>query len=92
MESQKQFPLVSEIASLSSGQISDRAGESPSCLISSLLMEEIDHQSPEPTRAQEGTVDGLGQRGLRQMAAQQMGQHGAMNMIKDQKIGPVRKG
>lgn len=55
-------------------------------------MEEIDHQSPEPTRAQEGTVDGLGHRGLKQMAAQQMGQHGAMNMIKDQKIGPVRKG
>lgn len=54
MASSKQLFLVSEIAALSSGPVPEMAAESPSCLISSLLMGAIAHQTPEPGRVQEG--------------------------------------
>lgn len=54
MESLKQLLLVSEIASLSSGQFPEMAAESPSCLISSPLIGVIAHQTPEPKQVQEG--------------------------------------
>lgn len=54
MESSEPLFLVSEIASSSSGPVPRTAAESPSCLISSLLMGAIAHQTPEPGRVQEG--------------------------------------
>jgi hypothetical protein len=55
MESLKQLLLVSEIASLSSWQVPEVAGERLSCLITSPLIGVIAHQTPQPKCIQEGS-------------------------------------
>ena len=73
------------------GQSPGTAAESPRCLISSVLMGVIAHQTPEPPASSRGTADGPRHAGLRQTAARWIGQHDSTNVIKGQKIGPVRK-
>lgn len=71
----KQLLLVSEIASLSSGQVPEMAAESPQLFNIQPAGRSDSLSNPRTQTSSGGPVDGLGRRGLRQSAAQWIGPH-----------------